>query len=436
MATLADGQKLLAAGDGEGALHKFKEAQDQGAGSVAKGFLEQVKIGVASSGPCKMVGFSHPHLAYGGNIGRPAISSAPNGAIVVWTDDHEQAGHDHTYSVVIDGSGRLLTRPRDLTPEADNVMRPSLLAVDDRNVLLFWDKSGREPGVRVRWLDADGRIDAMSVLVSASRPGSFWPAMDRAPDGSFWVAWQDSREKETDNLFLRHLGADLQPTAPEIRATDYQVEKGKVAHASAPSVAVSSANLFVAYALERDKQHLIERMRLALGAPELGTGLDEKAFGAPLPGGGTQKPKDRELGEVSIANEDKVGGDYPAMACVKDGCFLVWHEAKGGAQAALIDPVKGVVTWRKRFAPKGGHPALATNADGQVEVAYYEQSRVRVATLSRDGVGTTSTFAKISGDQPRPWIAPGRAKGEWYVAWLDVEASHTEAYAVRLACRN
>jgi serine/threonine-protein kinase len=132
-----------------------------------------------------------------------------------------------------------------------------------------------------------------------------------------------------------------------------------------------------------------------------------------------------------------MGGDYPAIACSRDACFLVWQELeKGGAQAALIDPAKGTLLWRKRLATHGGHPAVAATPDGQAEVAFYEAGRVRLAAISRDGVGPASTFAKVTGDEPRPWIAPGRAHGEWLVSWLDVEAGHTEAFVARLQCRN
>jgi serine/threonine-protein kinase len=421
MATIEEGQGLLTSGDPEGALRKFKEALDAGAGAVAKSFLDQVKLGTATTGPCKMVAFSHPRLGYTGSIGRPAVAATSKGAIVAWTDDHEQAGHDHVYSVLVDASGRPTSRARDLTPEADYAMRPSLLSVDDRVALLFWDKGGREPGVRVRWLDADGRIGGMSAVVGGGKPGLFWPAMDRAPEGGFWVVWQESPEKEGEDLFLRRLDADLKPFGPEIRATDYEPEKGKLPRVSSPTAAVSSANLFVAYTLERDREHLIERMRLPLGSPDLQSGLAKGKA---------------ELGDVSAVNEDKVGGDYPVLACTKDACFLVWHETEKGAQAALLDPVKGTLLWRKRFAPRGGHPAVATSADGQAEVAFYEAGRVRVASISRDGVGTTSTFAKVTGDEPRPWIAPGRTRGEWDVAWLDLEAGKPEAFVARLQCRN
>jgi serine/threonine-protein kinase len=424
MATVEEGQQLLTAGDAEGAMRKFKEASDAGAGALAKSFLDQVKLGAATTGPCKMAAFSHPRLGYGGNIGRPAVAVTGKGAVVAWTDDHEQPGHDHVYSVLVDASGRPTSRPRDLTPEADYAMRPSLLSVDERVALLFWDKSGREPGVRVRWLDADGRIGGMSTPVGAGKPGLFWPALDRAPDGGFWVAWQQGPEKEGEDLFLRHLDGELKPFGAEIRATDYEPEKGKPVRVGAPAVAVSSANLFVSYALEREREHLIERMRLPLASPDLQNGL---------PAAGKGKP---ELGEVAVVNDDKVGGDYPALACTKDACYLVWHELEKGAQGAVLDPVKGTILWRKRFAPRGGHPAVASNADGQAEVAFYEAGRVRVASISRDGVGTTSTFAKVTGDEPRPWIAPGRVRGEWFVAWLDLEAGHTEAFVARLQCRN
>jgi serine/threonine-protein kinase len=116
---------------------------------------------------------------------------------------------------------------------------------------------------------------------------------------------------------------------------------------------------------------------------------------------------------------------------------LAWHEIeKGGAQAALIDPVRGTVVWRKRFAPHGGHPAVAPARDGQAAVAFYEGGRVRIASISRDGVGPSSLFGRVSGDVPRPWITAGRQRGEWLVSWLDMESGHAEPLMARLQCQN
>ncbi|MGH7436048.1 MAG: protein kinase domain-containing protein [Polyangiaceae bacterium] len=427
MAPIEEAQQLLASGDTDGALRKLKDATDSGGGVVARTFLEQIKLGSSTTGPCKMAAFSHPRIGVGGNAGRPAVAVTPKGAVVAWTDDHEQPGHDHVYSVLIDAAGRATSRPRDLTPEADYAMRPSLVSAGDRVALLFWDKSGRDPGVKVRWLDADGRISGMSVGIGAAKPGLFWPAIERTPDGSgFWVAWQANPDREGDDLFLHRLDAELVPQGVDVRASDYEPDKGKQLKVSSPSLAISGSNLFLAYTLERDKQHIVDRMRIPLTAPEL------SVSSAPLP----EKAKvARELGEVTTVSEDKVGGDFPEVACSKDACFLVWHEQDRGAQGALIDATKGTVLWRKKFAPHGGHPAVATSPDGQAQVAFYEGGRVRVAAMSRDGLGTTSTFAKVTGDEPRPYIAPGKARGEWYVGWLDVEAGHTEAFVARLQCR-
>lgn len=429
MTSVEEGQQLIVAGDAEGALRKFKEASDSGGGALARSLFDQVKIGAVATGPCRMAALSHPRIGYGGNAGRPTVAATSKGAVVAWTDDHEQPGHEHVYSVLVDPSGRPTSNPRDLTPEADYAVRPELLSADDRVVLLFWDKGGRQPGVKARWIDGDGRIGGMSVEITGAKSGPYWPAIDRSPDGSgFWVTWQADTDREGDDIFLRRLDGDLRPQGAEIRATDYEPFKGKPEKVDVPSIAVSKANIFVAYTLERDRQFFVERMRLPLGGPELqGSGLEK---GAPARG-------QHELGETLVVNDDKASGDYSSMACDKDACFLVWHELdKGGAQAALVDPGRGTLLWRKRFAPHGAHPAVAVDPDGDAEVVYYEGGRVRMASISRDGVGAPSIFARASGDPSRASIAAGHSRGEWLISWLDLEAGHTEPFMARLECRN
>jgi serine/threonine-protein kinase len=422
-----DAQKLFADGDLAGSQKKWRDAQDLGAnGGLVRAFAEQTRLGASGTGACKMVAFSRPRTTLGGNGVRPAVAIGAKGPIVSWNDDHEQAGHEHVYSVVLDAAGRPLTKPRDLTPEAADAGRSTLLPVGDRVVLLYWDKSGREAGVRVRWIDEDGRIAGASVLVGAARPGNYWPAIERAPDG-FFVAWEDDREREGSELFLRRLSRELEPLGAELRATDYIGVPGRVPAVHLPSVAVGNNALYVAYKLERDaKTHLIDRMRLPLNSPQLANGLEETKRGLVR--------KDRELGEVQLVNEDKTLADAPAVACGTEGCFVTWHDEQGGAFAALIDPVLGKVMWRKKFADKGGHPGLGVSADGGVDVAYFEKGLVKIATLTRDGVGTPSTIAKVWGEQPKPALAPGQSKGEWFVAWQDTEGTHSEIYVARVAC--
>ena len=177
--------------------------------------------------------------------------------------------------------------------------------------------------------------------------------MDRASDGTFWVAWQQNPDKEGDDIFLRHLDADLKPMGAEVRATDYEPEKGK-------SPQVSAA-----------EHRRVERERFRRVCARAGQAAPHRAHAHPPrvagPGDGPAGRLEDEPASSArrrVSNEDKVGGDYPSIACTKDACFLVWHEIEKGAQAALIDPVKGTMLWRKRFAPRGGHPAVATPADG------------------------------------------------------------------------
>jgi serine/threonine-protein kinase len=427
LVAIGEGQKLFSEGDTPAAIRKVRDASQMGGAPYAKLFLEQLGIAAAStSGACRMMAFSHPRFAQTHSIGRPSIAPLQRGALVVWTDDHEQAGRDHVYSVAIDEAGRAASAPRDLTPEANEVVRGSLFPVADRNVLLYWDRAGREPGVRVRWLDPDGRIGGGSILVGAARAGNFWPTIDKSPDG-FLVAWQDDRDRDGDDIFLRKLGAELEPLGSEIRATDYASIGNKAAHARSPSLAIAASNVFLTYTLERGASRLVYRMRIPLGSPDLTKGLSERS----PPG----KPTDRELGDVALVNEDKTPGDGPNVACGSEGCFLAWNGDKGGAYAALLEPTKGRVVWRKKFSERGGRPSLGVGADGIVKVAFYENNRLKIATLTRDNVGPASTLARVGGDPPRPSIAAGRSKNEFYLSWQDNEAGHSEPYAARVVCR-
>jgi len=428
--TIEEGQQLFAVGELPAATEKFKHAQELGAPAAAvRAYLEETKAGLAGTGDCKMVAFSRPRMGLTGNAQRPSVAASAKRIVVSWTDDHEQPGHQHVYAVPIDPAGRPLTRPRDLTPEASEAGRPQLLAVGDRMALLYADKAGSEMGVRVRWIDEEGRIGGATMLVGGVRAAPYWPAFQKAPDG-FFVAWEDDRDKDGAQLYVRHLGRELEPVSPEIRATDYLGPPGHRPLARTPSVAVANNALYVAFKLERDPaHHMVERMRVPLDAPLLATGLDDKPTRA-----GASKA-DRVVGDVQLLSDDKVPSDGPEIACGSEGCFVVWHGEKGGAFASLIDPVQGRVVWRKKFSERGGTPTVAVSDEGAVSVAFYDSGTVRIALLTRDGVGPQSTFARVSPDSPRPSLSSGRTKGEWFVAWQDSEGARTEAYVARLACR-
>ena len=320
---LEDGQQLFAAGDFAAAQEKFKRAQDLGApAAAARAFVEETKAGLAGGGECKMAAFSRPRMALGGNALRPSVASSAKRTLLSWSDDHEQPGQQHVYGVLLDGAGRSLGRPRNLTPEAIDAGRASLVTVGDRLALVYSDRSGPQVGVRVRWIDEEGRIAGASMQVGGVRPGTYWPALQRAPDGLFAV-WDDERKHDGADLYLRHLGPNLDPIGPEVRATDYPGHSGRRPSIRAPAVAVANNALYLVYKVEREGQpHSIERMRIPLDAPSLATGLD---YGNPPP-----TKTDRALGDVQVVSENGVPSDSPGIACGTEGCFVVWHAEKGG----------------------------------------------------------------------------------------------------------
>ena len=435
MTQVREGQLAIAAGDLKLATRLLKEAFDRGAGhGVPRTMLEHVAVAAASGdrAACKLTGLARPR-AYdlatpsmrAMPAGRPSIAVTPRGAVVTWTDAHD--GVEHAYTALLDDALRLEGKPYDVTPEGVAVARPELRRVGDKLVLAYSDGKGPEAGVHARFIDADGRIAGAAVAVTPAKQGGYSPSIAALADGSVFVAWSDEGDGDSEDLFFRKLGPGLDLQGSPVRATDLVPAGPGKPRARLPSIAVAGEALLAAYRLERDPLRLIQHMRLPLG--EAGTGL------APTKKG--ERRVDRSIGEVVLVNTDKAKSDGPSLACGGGACFLAWHGegTGGGASAAYVDPGRAQPLWRRKFSRMGTRPAVAVSASGQAQLVWFEGSKVLTAPLTRDGVGTPSRIARISGDQPLPSIAAGNRPGEWYVAWLDYEIGHLEAYAARVQCK-
>jgi serine/threonine-protein kinase len=433
-ALVASAQAQFASNNVPEALRMFKEASD-GSGNTGtpRALLDQAQIGSAAKGPCKVTAISRPRpFNITSPAGRPALAFTPRGALIAWTDDHESAGHDHVYAVLLDTAMRSSGPARDVTPEGGLIARPQLFSFGDKVAMVYADMKGAEAGIHARWLDAEGRIAAPARAVTARKPNAnASPNIARAPDGTFWVAWEDDHHSESSDLYLRHLSADLEPMGSELRATDY-VARGSKPRVRVPSVDVAAGFLNVAYRFEREPLHLVQLLRIGLLDPVLPKGLETLPD---KPGKGDKSDKDRELGDVKIVNTDKEKADTPRIDCVTEGCFLAWHGESGGAYAAYMEASKGQILWRKKFDAKGGHPTLAIAPSGSAELAWFEGGRLKIAMITRDGVGLPTPIARATGDPPPPSLAPGGAPGEWYVTWLDAEAGHPELFGSRALCK-
>jgi len=78
-------------------------------------------------------------------------------------------------------------------------------------------------------------------------------------------------------------------------------------------------------------------------------------------------------------------------------------------------------------------PAIVGDESG-FATAWFEESRLKLAPLGRDGVAMPSIVNRVSGLQPHPALTRGTKPGEWLLAWRDYEAAHLELFAVKAEC--
>ncbi|APR84862.1 Serine/threonine protein kinase [Minicystis rosea] len=437
MTQVREAQQAITTGDYKNANKLLKEAFDRSAGhGVPRTMLEHLAVASSSAGdrgPCRLTGLARPRAydlaspsAKPLPAGRPSIAVTARGPVVTWTDAHE--GPEHAYSVALDDALRDAGAPVDVTPEGLAVTRPELRRVGEKLVLAYGDSKGPEAGVHARLLDAEGRIAGASIAVMPPRAGVYWPGIAANADGSLFIGWTaEGADSDSEDLFFRRLAPSLDPTGDVVRATDLVPAGPSRPRVRTPSLAIAGDALFLAYRMERDPQRVIQQMRLPLA--DAAKGLEPSKKG--------DRRVDRSIGEVVLVNTDKAKSDNPALACSSGGCFLVWHGegATGGASAAFVEPAKAQPMWRRKFSRTGTRPGVGVAANGQAQVVWYEGGKVLIAALSRDGVGPATKIARISGDQPIPSVVAGNRPGEWYVAWLDYETGHLEAYAARVQCK-
>ena len=93
--------------------------------------------------------------------------------------------------------------------------------------------------------------------------------------------------------------------------------------------------------------------------------------------------------------------------------------------------------------PATGQSQLALVSEGQ-EIAMggakavnggSQANRIRLARLTKDGVGNSTLIGRASGYQPPAGVIGGNKPGEWLVGWRDFEAGQHEGFIVRAECK-
>jgi serine/threonine-protein kinase len=426
-------QERLGKGEANNAVTLFREAFANGGTSVARSLLAHAEAAFESpDGKCKLSGLGRPRpFELGSPASRPTLVQTQAGSVTAWVDNHVDSSRRQAFSVLLDPALRRATPPRLVTPEAESVRHPQLISTGDRIAFIYWDGAGEEPGVYVRMLDPDGRIAGPTRRISAVRRHEFNPALTRAEDGSFWAVWEEELGGGATDLMGRHLGAALEPLSDAVRLTALVPRRGVVTSASKADIAISRGRLHVIFTQERGQRQQIMLLNVALSDAALASGLGLDDIG---PNAKRRPTQDRYVGTAVSIGTPYGKSAQPRLACSTTGCFAVWDDEKRGAFAAFIDPESGQALWHREFASKGQRPALAATAT-EVVVAYYDNLRVKLARLDRDGIGPPSSVARVSGYQPYPAIVAGPEPGQWYISWRDYEAGHYEAFVARAQCQ-
>jgi serine/threonine-protein kinase len=350
-------------------------------------------------------------------------------------DGHEDKTRRQVYTTVLDEGLRRTTVPQLATPESLNARYPQFWRLDGKEnasaagiALLFWDATSRQSGIFARKLDIAGRIQGGLKNVAPLSKDEYAPAITRTSDGSYWVVWEDDGSDGAQNLLVRHLTADFDPTGPVISLTALKPDRALRPSAVRPAVSASNGKLRVLFTLRQGQQRRVYALVLEESSELLRTASVPK-----IPTNTTSLDH-RFLAPIEALGREGTASDDARTHCLGDTCFVLWGEETAGIVAMALDARSNTVLYRHEIAPRGARPAIAAN-EKQLLAAFYEASRLRVALLDRAGVGAVGTIGKVSGIQPLPDVSATPRPDRWLVAWRDYEAGHFEAMAATIGCQ-
>lgn len=430
---LSEGQELLAT-DARRALEAFKVAFERGNMPAARSLLTQATIASEEGGPCQLTGLARPRpFDLEVPVSRPTVVPTNKGVVVSWVDNHLDVRRRQAFTVLLDSALRRIAPPIPVTPEAYNVRQPQLVRAGDRLALTYWEEGGKEPGVYTRLLDASGKIESPAYRLSSQRKGDPFPTLVPSPDGGFIAVWEEEMQSGSDEIVARRLGPDLKPKTPSVRLTALHTSSGPNRQPRTADVTIAHGKLYITFVKDRgsDGAQIILHT-VPLDDPGLERGLLQGP-----PAKTARKPKSRPKNDEFVGTFRPVSAvqgknAQPHVACTTEGCFIAWDDEKAGAIVSYWHKDRGQL-WHREFARKAARATLSHDARGVV-LAYYEDSRIKLANLTPDGLGKPSILSRINGHQPSPDLARGEKAGEWYVAFRDFESARLEVFALRAQC--
>jgi serine/threonine-protein kinase len=424
---MREGQGLFAK-DPAAALEKLKAAYALGSASPARSLLSHASVAVeeATRGGCKVAAIARPRpypIEQPASV--PAIVRTAEGVLLAWVDSHADPRRRQAHVLLLDDALRRFGDPLAITPEATNVQDLELYPIGDKVTLLYYDDS-KQPGIFMRQLGLDGRIASPALRLSRARPIDHRVLLVSDKDNTRYLVWLESLETGSSDVMVAKLAPTLDALEDPKRLTAFPSIKGLSKRAQGVSAAISRGELAVAFALEvpgiRSEVMLLTTPLAQLAASK---GVQKVALkpGSGAPVLGNLRSVARVIGRVPD----------PRVACENEGCLVTWDTEKDGAYVAFMEPGRTQPLWHRQFAQKGSRPVFGGDASSRA-ISWFEESRLRLASVGRDGVGIPSLINRVNGLQPHPAVARGTKPTEWLVAWRDYEAGRLELFALRAEC--
>ncbi|HTQ05857.1 MAG TPA: serine/threonine-protein kinase [Polyangiaceae bacterium] len=416
--------------DPKGAIEQLKAAYAQGSPAPVRSLLSHATVAVDDATPrgCRVTAIGRPRpYQIDQAASSPALARTSEGTLLGWVDNHADARRRQGHVVLLDDALRRKGDALAVTPEASAVQDLGMLVAGDKVLVSFHDDGGKQPGVYVRQLGSDGRIATPVHRIARNRPADGSLSLVPSGDGGYIAVWAEEVAAGTSDLVAQRVKASLEPAGDPQRLTAFPAIKGVPERVSLPDAAVAHGELEIAFTLGFPAQHAaVSVLGVPLAELEHGKSVETRS-------GKRGAGSDPVLGTLRVVAKTVGRAPQPRLACEKDGCLVGWDEEKGGANVAFLENGKPQPLWHRTFAEKGAHPAIVGD-DGGLAAAWYEEARLRLAPLGRDGVGLPSVVNRVSGLQPHPALSRGGKAGEWIVAWRDYEAAHLELFALKAEC--
>lgn len=419
-------QDMLTNGSAKAALESFKAAFAAGNSPPARSLLSQATVvAEEGGGDCRVSALGRPRpFGIDEPSSRPTLVKTDRGILYAWVDTHVDPKKRQGHTVLLDNAMRRISEPVALTPEASSVRTLQLWPMPNGAALVYWDDTGDGAGVYVRQLESDGKIAGPARRISEARRGELHPSLS-AFAGGFWAIWEEDARGRVD-IMARQLDEKLEAKSKAVRLAQVLSAPRNANTASSPDAVVAQGSLQVVFSVDRGAdRHQIMLLRAPLSDPALHSGLvlDKKKKGA-----------DQFIGTLSPLSRATSKNTTPRIACLKNACSVVWDDDNAGAYAAYIERDKTEPLWHRDFSPKGIRPTLVST-DDKILVAWYEEQRLKLAEVKRDGLGKPSVLARVNGFQPEPDVTRGEKPGQWLVAFRDYESAHFEAFGLRTECK-